>query len=157
MACCLLHNFIRQEMGGYQLESDDDLDDGEGEQGMESESEDSEDESDEEHINVIEPSNEWTTFRNNLAVNIKWKYIEDAKLVQVLLDMVNLGLYKAENGFKPGYLNYVEEKMQASLPNSGLKAKPHIESRIKTLKKDLHIVSHPGFMSLEALNYFSSL
>ncbi|XP_012842525.1 PREDICTED: uncharacterized protein At2g29880-like [Erythranthe guttata] len=84
----------------------------------------------------------------------KWKYEEDAKLVQVLLDMVNLRLYKAENGFKPGYLNYVEEKMQAFLPNSGLKAKPHIESRIKTLKKDLHIVydmlhgsntSGPGF------------
>ncbi|PIN07713.1 hypothetical protein CDL12_19716 [Handroanthus impetiginosus] len=30
--------------------------------------------------------------------------------------------------------------MQVSLPNSGLKAKPHIESRIKTLKKDFHIV-----------------
>ncbi|KAK6134033.1 hypothetical protein DH2020_032212 [Rehmannia glutinosa] len=70
----------------------------------------------------------------------KWKYEEDARLVEALLDMVNLGNYKAENGFKPGYLNYVEEKMQASLPNSGLKAKPHIESRIKTLKRDFHIV-----------------
>ncbi|XP_012842536.1 PREDICTED: putative nuclease HARBI1 [Erythranthe guttata] len=70
MACCLLHNFIRREMGGYQLESDDDLEDGEGEEGMESENEDSEDEYDDEYINVIEPSNEWTTFRNNLAVNM---------------------------------------------------------------------------------------
>lgn len=70
----------------------------------------------------------------------KWKHEEDAKLVGVLLDMVNLGLYKADNGFKPGYLNYVEEKIQASLPNSGLKAKPHIESRIKTLKRDFNIV-----------------
>ncbi|KAL0332849.1 UNVERIFIED_CONTAM: hypothetical protein Scaly_2186400 [Sesamum calycinum] len=48
----------------------------------------------------------------------KWKYEEDAKLVEALLDMVNVGAYKAENGFKPGYLNYVEEKMQVSLPNS---------------------------------------
>ncbi|KAL0315207.1 UNVERIFIED_CONTAM: hypothetical protein Scaly_2878400 [Sesamum calycinum] len=40
----------------------------------------------------------------------KWKYEEDAKLVEALLDMVNVGAYKAENGFKPGYLNYVEEK-----------------------------------------------
>ncbi|KAL0300741.1 UNVERIFIED_CONTAM: hypothetical protein Sradi_6350900 [Sesamum radiatum] len=54
--------------------------------------------------------------------------------------MVNVGAYKAENGFKPGYLNYVEEKMQVSLPNSGLKAKPHIESRIKTLRRDFNIV-----------------
>lgn len=54
--------------------------------------------------------------------------------------MVNLGKFKAENGFKPGFLNYVEEKLQVSLPNSGLKAKPHIESRIKTLKKDFAII-----------------
>ncbi|KAK4388325.1 hypothetical protein Sango_2439100 [Sesamum angolense] len=70
----------------------------------------------------------------------KWKYEEDAKLVEALLDMVNVGAYKAENGFKPGYLNYVEEKMQVSLPNSRLKAKPHIESRIKTLRRDFNIV-----------------
>ncbi|KAI3463779.1 hypothetical protein Pfo_020442 [Paulownia fortunei] len=54
--------------------------------------------------------------------------------------MVNLGTYKVENGFKPSYLNYVEKKMQVSLPSSGLKAKLHIESRIKTLKRDFHIV-----------------
>ncbi|KAL8488832.1 hypothetical protein ACS0TY_024947 [Phlomoides rotata] len=70
----------------------------------------------------------------------KWKYDEDAKLIEALLDMVNFGAYKANNGFKPGHLNYVEEKLKVSLPNSGLKAKPHIESRIKTLKKDFHIV-----------------
>ncbi|KAI3462360.1 hypothetical protein Pfo_019023 [Paulownia fortunei] len=36
----------------------------------------------------------------------KWKYEKDAKLLEALLDMVNLGTYKAENGFKRGYLNY---------------------------------------------------
>ncbi|KAH6822924.1 hypothetical protein C2S53_002737 [Perilla frutescens var. hirtella] len=46
----------------------------------------------------------------------------------------------AHNGFKPGYLNFVEEKLQVALLDSGLKAKPHIESRIKTLKRDFHIV-----------------
>ncbi|KAH6758862.1 hypothetical protein C2S51_019097 [Perilla frutescens var. frutescens] len=70
----------------------------------------------------------------------KWNYEEDAKLVEALLDMVSLGKFKADNGFKPGYLNYVEEKLQVTLPDSGLKAKPHIESRIKTLKRDFHIV-----------------
>ncbi|KAL0313989.1 UNVERIFIED_CONTAM: hypothetical protein Sangu_2243300 [Sesamum angustifolium] len=70
----------------------------------------------------------------------KWKYEEDAKLVEALLDMVNIGAYKAKNGFKHGYLNYVEEKIQVSLSNSGLKAKPHIESKIKTLRRDFHIV-----------------
>ncbi|KAG8391375.1 hypothetical protein BUALT_Bualt01G0181200 [Buddleja alternifolia] len=69
----------------------------------------------------------------------KWKYEEVAKIVDALLDMVNLGTYKADNGFKPCYFNYVEEKMHVSLPNSGLKMKPHIESR-KTLKNDFDIV-----------------
>ncbi|KAH6784325.1 hypothetical protein C2S52_009284 [Perilla frutescens var. hirtella] len=70
----------------------------------------------------------------------KWNDEEDAKLVEALLDMVHLGKFKAETGFKPGYLNYVEEKLQVVLPDSGLKAKPHIESRIRTLKRDFHIV-----------------
>ncbi|KAL8507217.1 hypothetical protein ACS0TY_017942 [Phlomoides rotata] len=48
----------------------------------------------------------------------KWKYDEGVKLIKALLDMVNLGAYKAENGFKPGYLKYVEEKLQVSLRNS---------------------------------------
>ncbi|CAA0827207.1 Unknown protein [Striga hermonthica] len=70
----------------------------------------------------------------------KWNNEEDAKLVEAFLEMVNLGTYKAENGFKPGYLNYVEDKLRVSLPSSGFKAKPHIESRIKTLKRDFNIV-----------------
>ncbi|KAI3467772.1 hypothetical protein Pfo_024435 [Paulownia fortunei] len=78
--------------------------------------------------------------RGNGKNKRKWMYEEDAKLVEALLDMVNLGTYKAENGFKPGYLDYVEKKMQVSLPSLGLKAKLHIESRIMTLKRDFHIV-----------------
>lgn len=70
----------------------------------------------------------------------KWNDFQDSKLVEALLDMVNIGAYKAENGFKPGYLTFIEEKLQVSLPNSGLKTKPHIESRIKTMKKDFNIV-----------------
>lgn len=59
MACCLLHNFIRQEMGGYH---------GEGEGGGHLKN--NEVDVDEELVTVIEPSNEWTTFRKNLAVNM---------------------------------------------------------------------------------------
>ncbi|KAK9109955.1 hypothetical protein Sjap_018015 [Stephania japonica] len=51
-------------------------------------------------------------------------------------EMVEAGVYKADNGFKPGYLHFLEEKMRASCSSSGFKAKPHIESRVKTLKKD---------------------
>ncbi|GER33217.1 DNA-binding storekeeper protein-relatedtranscriptional regulator [Striga asiatica] len=103
---------------------------------------------DEDLVTTVEPSTQWTSFRRNLAVKTrgrgknkrKWNNEEDAKLVEALLEMVNLGTYKAENEFKPGYLNYVEDKLRVSLPSSGFKAKPHIESRIKTLKRDFNIV-----------------
>ncbi|KAK9137874.1 hypothetical protein Sjap_008468 [Stephania japonica] len=51
-------------------------------------------------------------------------------------EMVDARVYIADNGFKPEYLHFLEEKMRASCPNSGFKAKPHIESCVKALKKD---------------------
>ncbi|KAK9116440.1 hypothetical protein Sjap_015387 [Stephania japonica] len=66
----------------------------------------------------------------------KWTIFEVGKLVEAMREMVDAGVYKADNGFKPGYLHFLEEKMRASCPSSGFKAKPHIESRVKTLKKD---------------------
>ncbi|XP_076891041.1 uncharacterized protein At2g29880-like [Bidens hawaiensis] len=74
-----------------------------------------------------------------------WTSIEDAKLVEALVNMVNAGGFKSDNGFKPGYLLHLEQSLKESLPESGILGKPdvtkpHIESRIKTLKKDWQIV-----------------
>ncbi|KAK9150554.1 hypothetical protein Syun_008863 [Stephania yunnanensis] len=66
----------------------------------------------------------------------KWTIFEVEKLVEAMREMVDSGVYKADNGFKLGYLHFLEERMSTSCPNSGLKSKPHIESRFKTLKKD---------------------
>ncbi|XXG54444.1 hypothetical protein AAC387_Pa03g2319 [Persea americana] len=54
--------------------------------------------------------------------------------------MVNAKTYKADNGFKPGFLGVIEAVLKQKLPGSGIKAKPHIDSRIKTMKKDFRIV-----------------
>ncbi|XP_017225252.1 uncharacterized protein At2g29880-like [Daucus carota subsp. sativus] len=70
----------------------------------------------------------------------KWSEEEDEKLVESLIELVNNGAYKADNGFKPGYLGFLENSLSVKLPTSGLKGKPHIESRIKTLKKDFNMV-----------------
>lgn len=70
----------------------------------------------------------------------KWTELEDEKLVESLLELVNNGAYKADNGFKPGYLGFLENSLSVKLPDSGLKGKPHIESRLKTLKKDFTMV-----------------
>ncbi|KAK9168518.1 hypothetical protein Syun_000658 [Stephania yunnanensis] len=48
---------------------------------------------------------------------------------------------KCDNGFKPGYLTKVEEALNTTCPNSGIKARPHIECRLKSLKKDWVIVN----------------
>nr|KAJ0193083.1 hypothetical protein LSAT_V11C800422470 [Lactuca sativa] len=71
----------------------------------------------------------------------KWNEIEDEKLVEAMVEIRNSGShFKSDNGFKPGLFGAVEIRLAVSLPNSRIKAKPHIESRIKTLKSDWSIV-----------------
>ncbi|KAM0000236.1 putative Myb/SANT-like domain-containing protein [Helianthus debilis subsp. tardiflorus] len=67
----------------------------------------------------------------------KWNENEDEKLVAAMLDVLNSGgNYKSDNGFKPGFFSAVERQLAKSLPEAGIKAKPHIESRVKTMKSD---------------------
>ncbi|KAK9274486.1 hypothetical protein L1049_021734 [Liquidambar formosana] len=46
-----------------------------------------------------------------------------------------MGTWKCDTGFKSGYLVKLEHMLEAKTPGCGLKASPHIESRVKTLKK----------------------
>ncbi|CAI9297192.1 unnamed protein product [Lactuca saligna] len=71
----------------------------------------------------------------------KLNEIEDAKLIESMVDILNSGShFKVESGIKPGFFGVVETRLVVSLPNSGIKAKPHIKSRIKTLKRDRSVV-----------------
>lgn len=65
-----------------------------------------------------------------------WTDEEDRELVYALFDMVNTGNHKADNDFKSGLLGVLEGVLHEKLPGCGIKAKPHIESRVKTLKRD---------------------
>ncbi|KAJ9552182.1 hypothetical protein OSB04_016227, partial [Centaurea solstitialis] len=152
IACCLLHNFIRQTM------SEDPLD---------SEVPTNHTQPGNDHDNVIstvEPSQEWTDRRDVLANEMfnswnarhmtdpnvargngrsqhTWTNDVDAKLIHALMELHASGKYAgAENGFKPGYLIGVQQLLDVSLPNSGLKAEPHIKSRMKTWKLHFSIV-----------------
>ncbi|KAL5564252.1 hypothetical protein UlMin_027416 [Ulmus minor] len=69
-----------------------------------------------------------------------WTAEEDEKLIEALLEMHNEGRYNAEGNFKHGHLNAVEKYLEAKLPGCDLKAKPHIESRMKTLKAQFYVV-----------------
>ncbi|XP_076932504.1 uncharacterized protein LOC143598072 [Bidens hawaiensis] len=67
----------------------------------------------------------------------KWNEKKDEKLVAAMLDVLNVGSnYKSVNGFKPGFYNAVEQQLAILLPEAAIKAKPHIESCIKTMKSD---------------------
>ncbi|XP_062080595.1 uncharacterized protein LOC133785364 [Humulus lupulus] len=72
----------------------------------------------------------------------QWTSIEDSKLVECLLELVNSGKWKADNGtFKPSYLQQLEKWICEKIPHCGLKAQSHIDSRIKILKKQFHAIS----------------
>ncbi|KAI3885544.1 hypothetical protein MKX03_009242, partial [Papaver bracteatum] len=53
--------------------------------------------------------------------------------------MARGGHWKADTGFRSGYLQHVEQMLKEKLPNAGIRADPHIESRIKHLKKTFAI------------------
>ncbi|PON33240.1 Myb/SANT-like domain containing protein [Parasponia andersonii] len=78
-----------------------------------------------------------------------WTIDEDAALLDSLHELYQNTLWRAECGFKNGYLAQLETMLVRKLPGSELKASPHIESRIKTLKAKYYALSemlcHKGF------------
>ncbi|XP_073028029.1 uncharacterized protein [Primulina eburnea] len=63
-----------------------------------------------------------------------WNAREEEVLIQALKDVVSKG-WKTDNGFKAGYLNLLENAMQASIPGNSLRGNPHINSKIHVWKK----------------------
>ncbi|XAR72772.1 hypothetical protein NMG60_11019525 [Bertholletia excelsa] len=76
--------------------------------------------------------------RRATGLNCKHQWIanEDALLVMCLLELKIEGTFIAENGFKPGYLNALEVMMEQKATRCGIKGKPHLQSRLKTMKTD---------------------
>ena len=63
----------------------------------------------------------------------QWILEEDDNLVECLLEVPGNVKWKANNGFKPGFIVKLEELMKKKLPGCGIKESPHIESRYKIL------------------------
>ncbi|KAI3968767.1 hypothetical protein MKX01_028917, partial [Papaver californicum] len=55
--------------------------------------------------------------------------------------MARGGHWKADTGFQSGYLQYVEQVLKEKLSNTGIRDDPHIESRIKHLKKQTYAIA----------------
>lgn len=89
--------------------------------------------------------------QNAKGTKHRWTIDEDEVLVQSLLQLVVDG-WKTDLGtFKPGYTKLLEKYLHTKIPNCTLKARPHIESRVKRLKthyyaiKDMLCLSTSGF------------
>ncbi|MBA0699342.1 hypothetical protein Goari_000989 [Gossypium aridum] len=78
--------------------------------------------------------------QNSWGLERKWVPEEDAALVACIVDLYNVGTYNADMGFKASYLNELERMLEKVLHHAMLKAKPKLESRIRTLKRDWTIV-----------------
>ncbi|KAF3433902.1 hypothetical protein FNV43_RR25005 [Rhamnella rubrinervis] len=69
-----------------------------------------------------------------------WSKEEEDALLNVLDDVVALGQRCDSGQFKSGTLRLIEKKLAKICPGSGLKAQPHIESKLKKWKKQYVII-----------------
>ncbi|MFQ6645710.1 hypothetical protein Gotur_018881 [Gossypium turneri] len=84
-----------------------------------------------------------------LANQMKWVPKEDVALVSYMVNLHNVGAFNADTRFNASYLNELERMLEKVLPHAMLKAKPNLESRIRTLKRDWAI--HRQFVLLKML------
>ncbi|XP_024977598.1 uncharacterized protein At2g29880-like [Cynara cardunculus var. scolymus] len=105
------------------LDNEGEVDEGTGDLGVE----------DGDNINIIGMTSQIRNYQ-------VWTNIEETKLVEALVTMVNTGAFKADNGFKSGYLTYLEQALKESLSGSDILGKPNVESKLKIMKKDWIVV-----------------
>ncbi|MBA0870817.1 hypothetical protein Goshw_017565 [Gossypium schwendimanii] len=78
--------------------------------------------------------------QNSRGTKRKWVPEEDVALVSYMVNLHNVGTFNADTRFNASYLNELERMLEKVLPHSMLKAKPDLESRIRTLERDWAIV-----------------
>ena len=70
--------------------------------------------------------------RGNGSNKQVWTPSEDERLVECLVELCVSRKVKCADGFKLGAFSQVENTLEEKLPNSGLKASPHIELCVET-------------------------
>ncbi|WOL08836.1 hypothetical protein Cni_G17589 [Canna indica] len=79
---------------------------------------------------------------NHTRPCVRWGYTEDQALISALNDLMDYGGWKADNGqFKSGAYAKLEMLMEQKLSGCGMKAKPHIESRVKLLRNQFNVIA----------------
>ncbi|MBA0673089.1 hypothetical protein Goklo_029739, partial [Gossypium klotzschianum] len=78
--------------------------------------------------------------QNSRGTKRKWVLEEDVAFVSCMVNLHNVGTFNADTRFNASYLNELERMLEKVLPHAILKAKPNLNSRIRTLKRDWAIV-----------------
>ncbi|KAK9271313.1 hypothetical protein L1049_026903 [Liquidambar formosana] len=78
------------------------------------------------------------------ARNLKhqWTPVEDEKLVKSLYELYTMGTWKCDTSFKFSYFLQVEKILAQKIPGFGVRATLHIESHVKTLKKQTMAIAN---------------
>ena len=74
------------------------------------------------------------------VVRRTWTRDEEEALLTILEDVVARGQRCDTGSFKSGTITMIERSLSDMCPQSGLKANPHIESKLKKWKKQYGIV-----------------
>ncbi|KAL8503157.1 hypothetical protein ACS0TY_022049 [Phlomoides rotata] len=112
LPCAFIHNFIRNDM------SDDPLAEGPMESGNTEQ--------------VSKP------LRNINDKGRRGRSVREEQVLSEAMKKIVLEWWKAENGFKIGYLNLLSTYMKQVFPNTNLKPGPHINSCITVWKRNYH-------------------
>lgn len=70
-----------------------------------------------------------------------WTEYEEQKLLLAMKEIVTQG-WKADNGFKAGYMKKLEGALAKLLPGSAIQANPHINSKATAWKRTYYALSY---------------
>lgn len=75
------------------------------------------------------------------SLNFSSSFLDKRKtLVEILLQLHDEGNYKVDGNFKHSHLKEIEKLLEERLPGCNLRAKPYIESKMKTLKQNFALI-----------------
>ncbi|KAG8374059.1 hypothetical protein BUALT_Bualt11G0091500 [Buddleja alternifolia] len=77
--------------------------------------------------------------RKSVVSRRMWTRSEEDALIQALKKILTSG-WKADNGFRVGYLNVLQDKIMKVFPTTDLRAQPHISSKMDAWKKQYNML-----------------
>ncbi|KAL6564596.1 hypothetical protein OROMI_016046 [Orobanche minor] len=167
MACCLLHNFIRFEMAVDPIE--DQFNDV------------PENVDNNEYIDTVEPSDEWSNWRDNLAIDICmdnqtgmqipqerlgrgrrqkapkrfWSKKEEIICIGVVKELIKGG-WRSGNGWRGGFYGAVKDEMKGIMPECTL-VEVHVNSKLTVWKREWIMVADVANLSGFSWDHASSM